>query len=593
VLRTKTCGELRREDVGEGVVLAGWVDAVRDHSGILFINLRDRYGLTQIVFSQGISNEQLDLVRSLHPEDVVQVSGVVQLRPDGIVNKKISTGEIEIKAERISVLNRTQVVPFQPTSPELPAEETRLKYRYLDLRRPAMQKTLNLRHRITKVMRDYFDELNFIEVETPVLGKSTPEGARDYLVPSRIAQGEFYALPQSPQLYKQILMIAGYDRYFQIARCFRDEDLRADRQPEFTQMDLEMSFIEMGDIIETINGLMVRLMREVLGRELRLPIPQMSYDEAMERFGHDAPDLRFGMELVDLTDIAKTVDFRVFRDAATMANGKGRVRAINVKGAAEKYSRKDIDGLNNWVIEQFGAKGLAWFKVDAEGKLVSPIAKNFKEEQLRQIADSLGAESGDFLLFSADSFGTTCKVLNGLRRRLAAELGLIDVEEMNFCWIVRFPMFDWDEEEKRWVAMHHPFTAPIESDLGYIETDPGKIRAEAYDLVLNGFEVGGGTIRIHDSQIQSRVFDLLGLSMETAKSQFGFLLEALQFGAPPHGGIALGLDRLVMLFAGLDNIRDCIAFPKTAKATDLMTGAPSNVAQKQLDELAIKIHRDR
>ncbi|MDR1052946.1 MAG: aspartate--tRNA ligase [Planctomycetaceae bacterium] len=593
MLRTKTCGELRREDVGEGVVLAGWVDAVRDHSGILFINLRDRYGLTQIVFSQGISNEQLDLVRSLHPEDVVQVSGVVQLRPDGIVNKKISTGEIEIKAERISVLNRTQVVPFQPTSPELPAEETRLKYRYLDLRRPAMQKTLNLRHRITKVMRDYFDELNFIEVETPVLGKSTPEGARDYLVPSRIAQGEFYALPQSPQLYKQILMIAGYDRYFQIARCFRDEDLRADRQPEFTQMDLEMSFIEMGDIIETINGLMVRLMREVLGRELRLPIPQMSYDEAMERFGHDAPDLRFGMELVDLTDIAKTVDFRVFRDAATMANGKGRVRAINVKGAAEKYSRKDIDGLNNWVIEQFGAKGLAWFKVDAEGKLVSPIAKNFKEEQLRQIADSLGAESGDFLLFSADSFGTTCKVLNGLRRRLAAELGLIDVEEMNFCWIVRFPMFDWDEEEKRWVAMHHPFTAPIESDLGYIETDPGKIRAEAYDLVLNGFEVGGGTIRIHDSQIQSRVFDLLGLSMETAKSQFGFLLEALQFGAPPHGGIALGLDRLVMLFAGLDNIRDCIAFPKTAKATDLMTGAPSNVAQKQLDELAIKIHRDR
>ncbi|MDR0392379.1 MAG: aspartate--tRNA ligase, partial [Planctomycetaceae bacterium] len=589
MLRTKTCGELRRGDVGERVVLAGWVDAVRDHSGILFINLRDRYGLTQIVFSQGISNEQIDLVRSLHPEDVVQVSGVVQLRPDGIVNKKISTGEIEIQSDQIIVLNRTQVVPFQPSSPDIPSEEVRLKYRYLDLRRPVMQRSLVLRHRITKVMRDYFDELNFLEVETPVLGKSTPEGARDYLVPSRVSQGEFYALPQSPQLYKQILMIAGYDRYFQIARCFRDEDLRADRQPEFTQIDLEMSFVEMEDIIVTINGLMVRLMKEVLGRELSLPIPRMSYDEAMERFGHDAPDLRFGMELIDLTDIAKGVDFRVFREAALMDNGNGRVRAINAKGAADKYSRKDIDNLNSWVIEQFGAKGVAWFKVDSEGKLVSPIAKNFKEEQLQQISERLGAEVGDFLLFSADTFGTTCKVLNGLRRRLAAELGLIDANEMNFCWIVRFPMFDWDEEEKRWIAMHHPFTAPIKSDLTFLETEPQRVRAEAYDLVLNGFEVGGGTIRIHDSQTQSRVFELLGFSMETAKSQFGFLLDALQFGAPPHGGIALGLDRLVMLFAGLDNIRDCIAFPKTTKASDLMTGAPSKVAQKQLDELAIKI----
>jgi aspartyl-tRNA synthetase len=589
VLRTKTCGELRKENVGESVVLAGWVDAVRDHSGILFINLRDRYGLTQIVFSQGCSEEQLDLVRSLHSEDVVQVSGVVQLRPDGIVNKKISTGEIEIKSERIMVLNRTQVVPFQPSSPEVPAEETRLRYRYLDLRRPVMQRALWMRHRVTKAMRDYFDELNFVEIETPVLGKSTPEGARDYLVPSRVSQGEFYALPQSPQLYKQILMIAGYDRYFQIARCFRDEDLRADRQPEFTQMDIEMSFVEASDIIETINGLMVRLMREVLGRELRLPIPQMSYDEAMERFGHDAPDLRFGMELVDLTDIAKGVDFRVFREAALMENGKGRVRGINAKGAAEKYSRKDIDNLNSWVIEQFGAKGVAWFKVDVSGKLVSPIAKNFSEEQLGMISERFCAESGDLLLFSADVFGVTCRVLNGLRRRLGLELGLIDSGEMNFCWIVRFPMFDWDVEAGRWVAMHHPFTAPIGEDLCFLDADVGKVRAEAYDLVLNGFEVGGGTIRIHDSRVQSRVFDILGFSIEAAKSQFGFLLEALQFGAPPHGGIALGVDRLVMLFAGLDNIRDCIAFPKTTKATDLMTGAPSNVAQKQLEELAIQI----
>jgi aspartyl-tRNA synthetase len=570
------------------VTLAGWVDSVRDHSGVLFINLRDRYGVTQVVFLPEIGEECLDLVRSLHPEDVVQVIGLVQLRPDGIVNKKIPTGEIEIKAESIVVLNRTQVVPFQPSAPELPAEETRLKYRYLDLRRPAMQRTLILRHRITKVMRDYFDERGFVEIETPMLGKSTPEGARDYLVPSRIAQGEFYALPQSPQLYKQILMIGGYDRYFQIARCFRDEDLRADRQPEFTQMDLEMSFVGMEDIVEIVSGLVVRLMKDVLGREVRLPIPRMSYDEAMERFGHDAPDLRFGMELVDLTDIAKQVDFRVFREAASMENGKGRVRGINAKKAADKYSRKDIDALSSWVAEQFGAKGLAWFKVDSDGKLTSPIAKNFTDDQLQQIAKRLGAEAGDFLLFSADTYVTTCKVLNGLRRRLAVELKLIDSGEMNFCWIVKFPMFDLDVESGRWVAMHHPFTAPLASDVELLDSDPAKIRAEAYDLVLNGFEVGGGTIRIHDSQIQSKVFDLLGLSNEMAKEQFGFLLEALQFGAPPHGGIALGLDRLVMLFGGLDNIRDCIAFPKTAKAADLMTGAPSPVENKQLEELAIK-----
>ncbi|MDR1269180.1 MAG: aspartate--tRNA ligase, partial [Planctomycetaceae bacterium] len=531
-------------------------------------------------------------VRSLHPEDVVQVTGTVQLRPEGIVNKKIPTGEIEVNAEKITVLNRTEIVPFQPSAPELPAEETRLRYRYLDLRRPAMQKTLLLRHRITKVLRDYFDEYGFVEIETPMLGKSTPEGARDYLVPSRVASGQFYALPQSPQLYKQILMIAGYDRYFQIARCFRDEDLRADRQPEFTQVDLEMSFVDSEDIIEMISGLMSRLMKEVLGRELKLPIPRMSYDEAMERFGHDAPDLRFGMELVDLTDKAKEFEFRVFR---SVADSGGRVRAINAKGVAGKYSRKDIDGLNNWVIEQFGAKGIAWLKADAQGTLTGPIAKNFTDTQLQQIAERLHVEADDFLLFSADTFEVTCKVLNGLRRRLAAELKLIDPNEMNFCWVVQFPMFDWDTEEQRWIATHHPFTAPLESDLPYLTNTepqkfaPGKVKAQAYDLVLNGFEAGGGTIRIHDSQIQSQVFDLLGLSIETATEQFGFLLNALQFGAPPHGGIALGLDRLVMLFGGLDNIRDCIAFPKTTKAADLMTGAPSPVAVKQLDELAIQI----
>ncbi|MDR2439391.1 MAG: aspartate--tRNA ligase [Planctomycetaceae bacterium] len=595
MLRTKTCGELRKSDLGFSVTLAGWVDSVRDHSGVLFINLRDRYGLTQIVFLQGINDEMFETVRSLHPEDVVQVTGTVQLRPEGIVNKKILTGEIEVNAEKIVVLSRTEIVPFQPSAPELPAEETRLRYRYLDLRRSVMQKTLMLRHRITKVLRDYFDEHYFVEIETPMLGKSTPEGARDYLVPSRVAQGQFYALPQSPQLYKQILMIAGYDRYFQIARCFRDEDLRADRQPEFTQVDLEMSFVDSEDVIEIISGLMLRLMKEILGRELKLPIPRMSYDEAMERFGHDAPDLRFGMELIDLTDWAKEVDFRVFR---SVADSGGRIRAINAKGVAAKYSRKDIDGLNNWVIEQFGAKGIAWLKADTQGILTGPIAKNFTATQLQQIAERLHVEADDFLLFSADTFEVTCKVLNGLRRRLAAELKLIDPNEMNFCWVVQFPMFDWDAEEQHWIAIHHPFTAPLESDLPYLtNTDPEalapqKIRAQAYDLVLNGFEVGGGTIRIHDSQVQSKVFDLLGLSMETAKEQFGFLLNALQFGAPPHGGIALGLDRLVMLFGGLDNIRDCIAFPKTTKAADLMTGAPSPVTAKQLGELAIQVKPD-
>jgi aspartyl-tRNA synthetase len=611
VLRTKTCGELRKEHHGQSVTRAGWVDSVRDHSGVLFINLRDRYGLTQIVFLQENNEALSEVVRSLHPEDVVQVVGVVGLRPEGIVNKKIPTGEIEVTAESLTLLNRTAVVPFQPSAPEVPAEETRLKYRYLDLRRPPMQKIFLLRHRIAKVMRDYFDELGFIEIETPMLGKSTPEGARDYLVPSRVAQGQFYALPQSPQIYKQIWMIAGYDRYFQIARCFRDEDLRADRQPEFTQLDVEMSFVNDEDIIELISNLMLRLMNDVLGRELTLPIPRMDYHEAMERFGHDAPDLRFGMELIDLTDIAKTVEFRVFR---SVADSGGRIRAINVKGAAEKYSRKDIDGLNSWVIEQFGAKGVAWLKVDSDGKLAGPIAKNFTESQLEEISRRLTAEPNDFILFSADTFSVTCRVLNGLRRRLAAELGLIDPNEMNFCWIVKFPMFGKDDENKsneesssndrennnngqnRWIAIHHPFTAPLPEDLPYLSgtpnAEPGKIRAQAYDLVLNGFEIGGGTIRIHDSATQSNVFDLLGFTTEMAKEQFGFLLEALQFGAPPHGGIALGLDRLVMLFGGLDNIRDCIAFPKTTKATDLMTGAPSPVAAKQLDELAIVVKRD-
>lgn len=585
MLRSKTCGELRLSDQGKTITLCGWVDSARDHSGVFFVNIRDRYGKTQTVFYSTMDAEQFNLVRTLRNEDVIRIVGEVIARPEGLVNPKMPTGEIEVKVEKLEILNRSEVVPFLPGAPEIPSDEMRMKYRFIDLRRPEMQRVLILRHKITKVVRDYFDENDFIEVETPILGKSTPEGARDYLVPSRISQGSFYALPQSPQLYKQLLMIAGYDRYFQIARCFRDEDLRADRQPEFTQLDVEMSFIEMEDILEIMSQLVVRLMNDILNRNVSLPIPRISYDEAMERFGHDAPDLRFGMELKDITDIAQSVDFKVFR---SVAENKGRVRGINVKNAADQFSRKDIDGLTAWTAEQFGAKGLVWFKVDANGKLTGSSAKNFSEESLAAIGNRLEAEPNDFLLFSSDSFGMTCRVLNGLRRRLAAQLNLIDPNEMNFCWVIKFPMFDWDEEENRWVATHHPFTAPLKEDLQYLESDPGRIRAQAYDLVLNGFEVGGGTIRIHDSETQNRVFALLGMSREMAKQQFGFLLDALQFGAPPHGGIAFGLDRLVMLFAKMDNIRDCIAFPKTAKATDLMTGAPSPVAQKQLDELAIQ-----
>ncbi len=586
MLRTNTCGELCLDHVGREVTLCGWVDSHRDHSGVLFVNLRDRYGWTQVVFGPESGAEAVAAARELHPEYVILVRGKVAPRPEGMVNPNVPTGSIEVRAQEVEVLNPSLSPPLSPTSKEeLPSEEIRLKHRYIDLRRPEMQRIMLLRHRMIKIMRDYFDSLGFVDVETPMLGRSTPEGARDYLVPSRIQPGSFYALPQSPQLYKQILMIAGYDRYYQVARCFRDEDLRADRQPEFTQLDVEMSFVDTDDVIGTIDGLVARMAKEILGLDVSLPLPRMSYNEAMDRFGHDAPDLRFGMELVDVTDLAKESEFRVFRGAVESG---GCVRGINAKGASDRYSRKGIDELTSYVKEQFGAKGLVFFKIDADGHLTSPSAKNFTPDLLAQIGGRMDAAPGDLLLLVADEFETVCKSLYGLRKRLGAELKLYDPATLHFSWVVDFPMFAYDTEEQAWAAMHHPFTAPREQDRPLLETDPHKCRAQAYDLVINGNEAGGGTIRIHDQQLQQQVLGLLGIDEATARERFGFLLDALQYGAPPHGGIALGIDRLVMIFAGLDSIRDCIAFPKTQRATDLMTGAPGPAGAKQLDELGIK-----
>lgn len=590
MLRTHTCGELRPEHAGKTATLCGWVHSYRDQGGGLFVDLRDRYGITQVVFNPPDTAASLiQESKSLRREYVIQVTGKVASRPGGMTNPKLATGDIELRVTEFKLLNESLTPPVSPHEhvQELPNEEIRLEHRYLDLRRPEMQQTLLLRDRLIRSMRNYFGDLGFIDVETPILGRSTPEGARDYLVPSRVHHGSFYALPQSPQLYKQILMMSGYDRYVQVARCFRDEDLRADRQPEFTQLDVEMSFIDAEDIMGAIDGLMARLAKQELGIELKLPLPRMTYDEAMERFGHDAPDLRYGLELVDCTDLAAKSDFRVF--AGVAASG-GKVRAINAKQGGEFYSRRGIDALTEFV-GGHGAKGLAWFKVEADGTLASTIAKNFKPQLLKEIGARLQAEPGDLLLFVADQWKVTCKALYALRCKIAAEMKLYDPRSMNFSWVVEFPMFEYDDEEKRWVAMHHPFTSPRDQDFALLDSDPGKCRAKAYDLVINGYEAGGGTIRIHDAGIQQKVFNLLGIDEESAQERFGFLLKALRYGAPPHGGIALGIDRVVMLFGGLDNIRDCIAFPKTQKATDLMTGAPSQVETKQLKELAIKLDK--
>ncbi|MEO1991396.1 MAG: aspartate--tRNA ligase [Pirellulales bacterium] len=583
MLRSHTCGELRPEHLGESVHLCGWVDRVRDHKGVIFIDLRDRHGRTQVVAGAASSAEVIQVARSVRPEWVIRISGIVGMRPQGTANLKLATGSIEVSIESLEILNEAETPVFHPNALELPGEEVRLENRWIDLRRPAMQENMLLRSRMVKIMRDHFDELGFIDIETPMLGRSTPEGARDYLVPSRLDHGAFFALPQSPQLYKQLLMISGFDRYVQVAKCFRDEDLRADRQPEFTQLDVEMSFVTADDVMEVIEGLVRRTAKEILGLEISTPLPRLTWDECMERFGHDAPDLRFGLEITDLTAIAADSEFRVFQQA--LKSG-GRVRGLCVKDAASKFSRKDLDNLTNLAIEA-GAKGLVWLKVEEEGSFTGPVAKNLVAIAAN-LQQALGTQPGDLVLIVADSFEVSCKALHTLRKWLGDTLELYSPGDMNFSWVVDFPMFAHDTETGQWAAMHHPFTAPREADLDQLENNPGGCRAIAYDLIINGSEAGGGTIRIHDSATQEKVLKLLGISTEMAQERFGFLLDALKSGAPPHGGIALGIDRWVMLFGGLDNIRDVIAFPKTQKASDLMTGAPASVDTKQLVDLGIR-----
>ncbi|EMF0046571.1 aspartate--tRNA ligase [Enterococcus hirae] len=581
--RTTYCGLISAKELDQTVTLKGWVQKRRDLGGVIFIDLRDREGIVQIVFNPEVNKEAWEIADKCRSEYVIEITGVVRKREELAINPKMVTGEYEVFANEIVILNKAKTPPFLIEDDQTVGDEIRMKYRYLDLRRPKMTKNIKMRNETTKAIRHYLDDNDFMDIETPYLGKSTPEGARDYLVPSRVYPGHFYALPQSPQLFKQLLMNAGFDRYYQIVRCFRDEDLRGDRQPEFTQVDIETTFLTAEEIQDYTEGLIAKVMKDVRGIDVTLPFPRMTYDEAMNRYGSDKPDTRFEMELIDLSEIVKDVDFKVFQMALEKG---GVVKVLNAKNASSNYSRKDLDNLGQYA-SQFGAKGLAWLKVEEDG-LKGPIAK-FMGDATEAIVQATNAEVGDILLFGADTKEIVAATLGAIRTRLGKELGLIDESKFNFLWITEWPQFEYSAEEGRYVSAHHPFTMPKEEDLERLSTDPASVYAEAYDIVLNGYELGGGSIRIHTREIQEKVLETLGFTKEQMEEQFGFLLTALDYGFPPHGGIALGLDRFVMLLAGEENIREVIAFPKNGRAADVMSDAPSTVSDAQLFDLNIDV----